>query len=481
MRSVLAGLVPVLLVASGLAACGDDVAPATVSTGDGGQRPEDGGTDGDSGPPSPRPDGGAILPPADEELELAYGNPAVTFELSGEASLGILDVHLSVDTSASIDSEIDELQRELDRTILPALHDVVPALSVGVSRFEDFPAIPFGNARDASHRGDRPFELLTPVTSSSRAITAAVERLDAPLGIGGDTPESSAEALYQIATGEGYSHAGDMLIAPFDGHAARGGGEVGGVGFRSGALHVVLHITDAPSHTPEDYALDFPGTHSMKEAGTALAAIGARVVSIVSSVCKDRKGDCDDRNALKARRELEELAFDTGAFTDPDEDGECPHGIDGAERPVFEDVCPLVFDVTDEGEGLVETFTSAITTLVNDIRFEEVTAVAGNDPLGFVERIRPIAVSEDAPEIVDRLPTGAPDGQPDTFIDARAAAPLVFEVTLRNDRLPPRDEPQVFRVVLQILGDGLIVLERTLRITVPPGGLPLPSDEDAGR
>jgi hypothetical protein len=35
-------------------------------------------------------------------------------------------------------------------------------------------------------------------------------------------------------------------------------------------------------------------------------------------------------------------------------------------------------------------------------------------------------------------------------------------------------------VVLQILGDGLIVEERTLRIVVPAGELPGP-DEDAGR
>jgi hypothetical protein len=480
MRSALAGLAQALLIACWLVGCGDDPPQATVSTGDGGPRPEDGGG-GDSGPPSPRPDGGAILPPADDELVLAYGEGAVTFELAGEASLGVLDLHLSVDTTASIDTEIDEIQVELDRTILPALRDVVPSLSVGVSRFQDFPGLPFGNARDSSYRGDRPFELLTPVTSSARDITEAVERLDQPLGIGGDIAESGAEALYQIATGEGFSSGGKQLIAPFEGGPVRGGGSVGGVGFREGALHVVLHITDAPSHTPDDYAPDFPGTRSMAEASAALAAIGARVVSIVSGVCKVRSAECDDRHALTARAELEAVAFETGAFTEPDRRGECPHGIDGQERPVYEEVCPLVFDVSDKGEGLTETFTSAVTTLVNDIRFKRVTAIAANDPLGFVERVRPIAVGEEAPEIADLLPAGAPDGELDTFVDARAAAPLVFEVTLRNERLPPRDEPQVFRVVLQILGDGLIVLERTLRIVVPAGGLPQAPDEDAGR
>src|SRR5688500_14294335 len=203
MRRILAGLGLVLSIASGSAACGDDAARPGVSIGGGGGRAEDGGQS-DAGPPSPRPDGGAILPAADDELELIYAGDAVTYRLTGEASLGVLDVHLSVDTSASIDSEIDELQDALEDTILPTLRDVVAELSVGVSRFEDFPRTPFGNPRNSAHRADRPFELLTPVTSSARAIEDAVQRLDQPLGIGGDMPESGAEALYQIATGEGY-------------------------------------------------------------------------------------------------------------------------------------------------------------------------------------------------------------------------------------------------------------------------------------
>lgn len=481
MRRVLAALGLTLLSVCA-AACGDDDAVPSVSTGDGGDEDEDGGRS-DAGPPSPRPDGGSILPPADSELELPFQGPTQTFQLSGEASLGMLDVHLSVDTSASIDSEIDELQDALDDEILPDLRDVVPALCVGVSRFEDFPRPPFGNTKTSAHRADRPYELLTAITSSRSAIAAAVSKLDLPLGIGGDTPEAGAEALYQIATGEGYELNDRAVIKPFDGDAAHGGGEIGGVGFRPGALHVVLHITDAPAHTPADYEADFPDTHSLDDAAKALVAIDARVVSIVSSVCEkeDRGDSCDDRFPFEARRELEKLAYETGAVTAPDDDDECPTGIEGAAHEPYEGVCPLVFDVTDQGDGLVESFTSAITTLVNDIRFSRVVGVAANDPLGLVESIRPIAVSDEAPEIADLLPSGAPDGRPDTFVNARAGAPIVFEVRLRNVRLPPRDEPQVFRVVLQIRGDDLIVDEQTLRITVPAGTLPPPPDEDAGR
>lgn len=479
MRSVLIGLGIALLVA-----CGDDAPPRTVSIGDGGPDPEDAGPE-DAGPEPPRPDGGSILPPADEELELVYAGPAVAYRLTSEASLGVLDLHLSVDTTGSMDNEIDELQQNLADTILPAIREVVPELSVGVSRFEDFPRPPFGDPRDSSFRGDRPFQLLTPITSDESDILDAVARLDAPLGIGGDTPESGAEALYQIATGEGYKLNDDTVIPPYDGKAARGGGELGGVGFRDGALHVVLHITDAPTHWPSNYEGDFPDTHSLQDAIDALREIDARVVSIVSGLCKSEVGgsDCDDRFSEEARGQLEWVAFETGAVTESDNMAEeCPHGVDGVVRPIYSGICPLVFDVTDQGEGLAKTFTNAITKLVNEIRFERVTAVVANDPLGFVESVRPIATSDDAPEIDDLLPAGAPDGEPDTFLDARAGAPIVFEVTLRNVRLPPRDVPQLFRVVLQIFGDDLIVEERTLRIVVPAGELPEPpSDDDAGR
>lgn len=475
MRAVTLGLGLIVLWG-----CADEPRRTTVSTGDaGGERPDAGGAV-DAALPSPRPDGGPDLPPAEHELQLPYGAAATTFELSGEASLGLLDIQLSVDTSASIDREIDTLQTDLMRHILPELRELVPQLSVGVSRFEDFPIVPFGLPARHSQRADRPYELLTPITSSPALIDAAVTRLDRPLGNGGDVEESGMEALFQIATGAGYSVNRDEIIEPFDGRAAVGGGELGGVGFRDGALHVVLHITDAPAHLPLDYEEWFPDTHTLEEAGAALSRVDARTISIVSGACKVGQRFCEGF-AAPARNQLERIAVLTGAVTEPDDHGQCPTGIEGEPYPTRDGVCPLVFDVTAEGEGLSETFTKAISTLVDGIRFKRVTAVTADDPLGFVERIRPIDTgAEDVPEIADLLPSGAPDGEPDTFVDARAAAPLVFEVKLRNVRLPPRPEPQQFRVVLRILGDGLIVDERVLRIIVPPGELPTLGDEDAG-
>ena len=76
-------------------------------------------------------------------------------EIEGE--VGTLDVFLSIDTTGSFGGEIDNLQAELRSQILPSLRDQVPNVSVGVGRFEDFPADPFGAPTDrpvpAARRG----------------------------------------------------------------------------------------------------------------------------------------------------------------------------------------------------------------------------------------------------------------------------------------------------------------------------------------
>jgi len=421
-------------------------------------------------PRSPRPDGGPRLPEAQVELELPFGAPPTVHRIEVEADLSALDVHFSIDTTQSIAAEIDALQADLRIKVVPELAERVPDVSFGVSHFEDFPERPFGFAGDDSEqRLDTPFELLTPITSDLDAVATAVARLDNPLGLGGDWPESGFEALWQIATGEGYRREADglVLVEPFDGRRRPGGGTLGGVGFRSGALHVVVHVTDAQSHTPADYAALFPGTHGRREASDALEAIGARVVGIVSSNCEE--GDDDGCGApgalgLAAREDLEQLAVATGAVAAADGDA-CPHGIDGDLVPARDGQCPLVFDIAGDGSGLADTIVDAIVELVDGIRFQRIHAVAADDPLGFVRSVTPVQIDQpdgaEPPELADLMPEDAPDGVDDSFVDVRARARLGFDVELHN---------------------GLIVREETLRLVVPAStdGSSAPRGADAG-
>jgi hypothetical protein len=462
--------------------CGDAPGGAAlmVQRRDAGDRSvQDGGLgDGrDAGPG--RPDGGAVLPPAEVELELPFGGPAFTHPIEVDADLGLLDVVFSVDTTGSMQSAIDNLQEDLRLVLIEQLRARVPLVSFGVTSFQDFPLGPFGAEAAPGSPADAPFRLHTAITSDVAEVASAVARLDRPLGQGGDLPESSAEALFQIATGEGYETRGETLIAPYDGRALEGGGDVGGVGFRRNALRVVVQVTDAPSHRPQDYATQFPGTHSLLEAAQALAAIGAHVVSIVSRVCLPDECEDPTSNYQQARRDLELLALETGGVTGAAES--CPTGLGGSEMPLASGVCPLVFDVDAAGQGLSGLLVDGIVALIDELRFGAVSAEVAADPLGFVQGIEALpGTGADPAPVADREPAGMPDGVAETFVGVPGGSTLRFAIRLRNDRIAPTDVDQRFRVTLRVVGDGLLLREQTLRVVVPAGPASVPAPMDAG-
>lgn len=392
-------------------------------------------------PPSMRPDGGPRLPSVDREVVLPYfGAPAIE-ELDVEGVVGRLDVFFSIDTTGSFGGEIDNLQSQLRTSIAPALRERVDDVAFGVGRFEDFPLEPFGIA------SDRPFLLHAAITTDDTRVLSAVAALDRPLGDGGDIPESGAEALYQIATGEGYG----TLVEPFD-----GGETLGGVGFRADALRVVVHVTDAPTHEPPDYAGVFEGTHSLGQAIDALNGLGVRVLGIAS-------GD-------PARPHLERVAISTGAIA-PAVDGQCATGIEGAARDPVGGVCPLVFDVREDGSGVAIAIVDAIADLLATVRYDEVWGET-DDGLGFVRSIE--ASLAEPPEGIappgraDLRPT---DGVDDTFTSVGPGTRLVFRATLRNETIAPADYDQIFHVTLRVVGDGVTLASARVRVIVPRGRL----------
>ena len=387
-----------------------------------------------------------MLPGADIEVVLPYGAPEETARIAVTADLARLDVAFSIDTTGSFGQEIDELQEALDDRVVPSLRARVDDVAFAVSRFEDMPADPFGEP------SDHPFELLTPVTTYSPRVASAVASLDEPLGHGGDAPESGAEALYQIATGEGYRASSRTIVPSYVGEG------IGGVGFREGAFRVVVHATDAPTHVPEDYGTRFPGTRSVEDAAAALSAIGARVVGVASGE--------------RARAYLETLALATSATTAPESSG-CPTGVDGSPRAPVSGVCPMVFDVTPDGRGLSDTIIDAIVALVDGVAYGEVYGDAIDDPLSFVRAIEAseatVPDGTPPPAIEDRRVPG--DGFLDTFVTVRTRTELVFVVHFANTTLPPADYDQVFRLTVRIHGDDLLLAERHVRVIVPRGRL----------
>ncbi|MGE3630830.1 MAG: hypothetical protein AB7P00_12985, partial [Sandaracinaceae bacterium] len=255
-----------------LAFPGCDSRPPPPPQPDGGPRRDAGAaSDGaiDAGGGQGRPDGGPRLPAADREVVLTYFGDTVTEDLEVSGEVGRLDVFFSIDTTGSFTGEIDNLQSDLRTRIVPELRARVDDVAFGVGRFEDFPTQPFGAATD------HPFVLLSPITLDDDRLAGAVASLDMPIGDGADVPESGAEALYQIATGEG--HPG--IVPSFHSGPI---GNVGGVGFRGDALRTVVHVTDAPTHETLDYRGQINGTHTLDEAIDALHEHGIRVLGVAS-------------------------------------------------------------------------------------------------------------------------------------------------------------------------------------------------------
>ena len=448
MRAKRSAAVWLTLLASAIAAAGCDDRPPAVPTRDGGPRRDASVPQGDAGLDAGyrRPDAGPTLPPADLEIVLPYRGPPVTTDLAISADLGALDVALLVDTTGSFGGEIDQLQASLDGRIVPALGARVSDVAFAVARFEDFPIAPFGVETD------HPFYLHQAITTDAALVGAAVATLDSPLGNGGDLPESGAEALYQIATGMGFEIDGTTIVERFGGIAAPGGGVIGGAGFREGSLRVVVQVTDAPTHTPESYGEAVQGAHGVGDAISALDAIDAFVLGIASGE--------------PARTDLETVAIATGAVVEP-VGGSCITG-----RPPTLGTCPLVFDIGADGRGLSDAIVDAMTGLLDTITYREVWGEAREDSLRFVRAVEAASAEpaggSDPPGRADRRPM---DGVDDTFTDVRPGTRATFRAVLVNETVPPADYDQVFRVVVRVLGDSLVLVERTIRIVVPRGRL----------
>ena len=431
----------------------------------------------DAGPEA-APDAAAIRgetprwPEAEQEVELPYHGSPASVLLVVSAQPGAMDLHLNVDTTSSMRDAIDELQSALRLNVINRLRARVADVAFGVSGYADFPFSPFGNpGMVGESEPDRPFVLHSPITTNVDRVIAAVNKLDQPLGFGGDPSEASAEALYQVATGAGYVVGTQRLIERGPTRAAVGGGTLGGVGFREYALRVVLHVADSPAHTPKEYADQgvLQGTHSLSDASKALAKLGARVVSIHPTGCED--ATCMTEFSYRAARiELERLALETSASFGTTH-GACPTGIAQILLPAVEDRCPLVYDVRYDGTGLSRTIADGVIALLEEVRFGEVHADTSTDRLGFVRDVRTEPVEQPSgvqtPMAADRLPAGAPDAVFESYLNVDRRSQLGFRVTLQNLHIAPRDVAQRYRVAIRIIGDSVLLEERFLRIVVP--------------
>ncbi len=395
-------LAVVLLVGCG-AKTGLDVPDAAIDAG----RLRDAGADASVPCVELDPDGGPVELPLDTEVEV-----------------GRADVVFVIDTTASMDQEIEEIKGNLRDQIAPGIRGTIRDARIGVATFADYPVAPCGEA------GDSPFVLNIPVTDDIARVQSALSAIENSRGR--DPPESQVEALYQIATGEGR---GAFVPASF-------GCPSGGFGypcFRDDALPVVLLFTDAPFHNgpggSNPYECSLPVEPARyQDAVDALQSRGIRVMGLYSGA-----GD--------GRADLDAIARDTGA-------------LDGGS--------PIVFDIGESGTRLSEGVIQSIRTLASVIEYDiDVLLVDpeprdGVDPRDFVDRASPVRAEP-------MSGVGEIDFAAGVFRRVRTGTRVVFELVLRNDAVAPGVGPQRFLLEIVFRGDGRQRLDSRLIEIVVPG------------
>lgn len=357
-------------------------------------------------------------------FEVPFDGGPLEISMQVEAEVGRADVLFLIDTTASMMEEIEQIRVRLRDLIAPELSLAIPDSQIGVATFGDFPVAGYGMAGQ-----DDPFTLMLPMTDDLARAQAAVNAIR--LGNGMDEPESQVEALYQLATGEGF----DRFVPPSSGCP---GGGIGYPCFRRDALPVVLLFTDAPMHNGPDganaYGADLvPPPHSFPQALDALEGIGAVVIGF-------------DSGGGAGSPHLRRVASETGAVV-------------GGE--------PLVFRISRNGDGLSDEVVGAVRRFASNIVID-IDVVAsdpdrgdGVDVLSFIDRIEPLSASPASG-------VGSIDVEAGVFRDVEAGTLVTFQIVLSNDAIVAGREAKRFRLELFFRGDGRTRLARRLVDIVIP-------------
>lgn len=431
-----------------------------------------------------QPDFLFVLPHKDEE-----GSKEASLRFS--TTVPKLDVFFNVDTTMSMQEEIGQLRSSLQNVIVPQVQKKVKNTQFGVGSFDDFPVMPHGRSKDkiGAKRNDQPFSLKQVITENISSVQSAVDALE--LGNGGDVPEANFESLYQISTGDGLTGPGATSVP------ARKNKGIGGVGFRKGTMPVIVTITDAVSHIPNE--ADDDGcergynsavsavAHTRKQTLDALDKVCARVIYVASGGGKksDAPEHCiPDTDGVA-------LATATGARVFPavwDKNrpagcmpGQCCTGINGkGKAPEKDGRCSLVYNVDEDGRGLGSTIVSGIQSLAFYAQFDVTlekkgekksvdgeTVLEGHTTLDFIEAIE-ADKSGDPP--LEGLPK--PKASGDHFKGVTPGTEVEFKIKAFNDFLPEKEgQVQVFRAKIKVRADqceGLELDTREVTIIVPP-------------
>jgi predicted small lipoprotein YifL len=373
------------------------------------------------------PDAGPPPPPPVPCIEVTPLEPRVRVALEIPASLRVVDIVFLIDSSASMQDEIEHTRARLRDVVAPGVREIIPDAAFGVALFGEFPVLP--HAFDDSDVG--PYLLRSPITTDVGRIETALD--DTPVWGNLDDPEAAIEGLYQVATGEG-------LLPWIEPGLGCPGGGVGGACFRTDAFRIVMLATDAPMHNgppgipPVEPYRFTPAPHTYSE--TVSAALAAEIFVIGLGAA--------DRGRPAPFDHLRALAIDT-------------ESTDGAGRPLLFDIGArgdaIGSDIVDAVRRVAEEVPLDIDALVEDIPGDAV------DARDVVRGIRALA-ADPMSGITSIEDTG--------FLGVRPGTLLTFELEIDISDLPVSRERREFptRVIFRESGRSRIEA-RDLVVVVP--------------
>ncbi|MFM2246330.1 MAG: hypothetical protein RL071_2404 [Pseudomonadota bacterium] len=361
------------------------------------------------------------------------------FTFTLQVQLG--DIAFLIDTTGSMGGTANAMASEFS-TIVSTLSGTIPDAQYGVGTYDDYAYGSFGY----SSSGDKPFIMRQQITDNVTQVNNVLNT-QVVLHFGGDGPESSMEALLQGAGGLGYDqncdryYDGTTDVQPFLASSAdpfggtggqsyssawTGGGAAGGFGFRDYALPVLVYATDYDLRDP-DAGYPTPG-------GCPTDAGQSDVVAALSALNGYAIGIHVNSYTTTPYNQMLTLAAASGSYADTDADG------------VSDD--PLVFQWSGSNAAFRTTITGAIEDLVSSIRFDRVSLDIEGDEWGFVTGV--------TPEFVEDIDPSGGTEEIDFTLNFRG---VVAATT----------EDQLYRLTLNVIGDGSILLDTLDIIVLVPG------------
>ncbi len=361
-------------------------------------------------------------------------NVEQSFEFTLSVSSG--DIGFLLDTTCSMTGTLNSMASQFSQ-IVTQLQTQLPDAQYGVATFDDY--------NDGTHgtTGDLVYSLVQPITTDTSSVQSTLSSLSVHNGV--DGPEGSMEALYQALSGSGYdmncdgSYGAAKDVRPFiasgsDPFNGSGGdnydgsvpgiGVNGGMGFRDYALPVVVYVTDNYMRDPENgYAAPggCPGDAGRSDVVSAAGTLNASLIGIAVT-------------STLAVPQMNDLAGRTNSYADTDGDG------------LVDD--KLVFEWSGSGaSALRTTIVDAITDLTNSVQFSTIVLEVDGDQHGFVENIDPASY---------------------TLSSSVGGQKLDFSLTFRG-AVAAADSDQVYKLTLNVLGDGTVLLDTLDIYVLVPG------------